>query len=154
MIIYLSYPVVNDGCFTLFIDPEPQPLVREKTVREGSKKVIKCIATATHKPDVNWYRNGKMLDTVKCSSSNDVRCHGIVYEVYEEPGKHKPSGNTARTIKVLKIRSAVYPRDQGKFECVATNGHAAPARLIIDLNVLHVQGTVKLLKQCLISVSS
>ncbi|CAH3045165.1 unnamed protein product [Pocillopora meandrina] len=73
---------------------------------------------------------------MKCSELNDVRCQGIPYEVYEEIKEHKFGGKSARTIKVLKIRSALYSRDQGEFECIATNGHAQPAKLIIDLNVL------------------
>ena len=73
---------------------------------------------------------------MKCSELNDVRCQGIPYEVYEEIKEHKLGGKSARTIKVLKIRSALYSRDQGEFECIATNGHAQPVKLIIDLNVL------------------
>lgn len=73
---------------------------------------------------------------MKCSELNDVRCQGIPYEVYEEIKEHKFGGKSVRTIKVLKIRSALYSRDQGEFECIATNGHAQPAKLIIDLNVL------------------
>ncbi|XP_022797152.1 hemicentin-1-like isoform X1 [Stylophora pistillata] len=140
-----SFPdVTSDFTTPLLITTAPDvqhrdelpTIVREKTVREGSIKVIKCIATAIHKPDVDWYRNGKKLPTMKCSNLSDVRCQGIAYEVYEEPKERKFRGKNTRTIKVLKIRSAVYSRDQGKFECVATNGHAQPAKLIINLNVL------------------
>lgn len=94
------------------------------------------MATASHKPEVSWYRKGRKLDTTDCTTANDVRCHGIAYEVYEE--RIKPfalQSIRARTIQVLKIRSALYPRDQGQFECVATNGHAPPAKLVIDLDV-------------------
>ena len=73
---------------------------------------------------------------MKCSELNDVRCQGIPYEVYEEIKEHKFGGKSARTIKALKIRSALYSRDQGELECIVTNGHAQPAKLIIDLNVL------------------
>lgn len=94
------------------------------------------MATASHKPIVTWYRNGKKLDNTDCAASaNDVRCQDIVYEVYEERTPFALQSTRARTIQVLKIRSASYPRDQGMFECVATNGHAAPAKLIIDLDV-------------------
>lgn len=111
-------------------------------VREGREKVIKCVATASHKPDVNWYRKGKRLDSTKCTHPNDVSCQDIVYEVYEEKKPQALQSTRARTIKVLKIRSALYPRDQGKFECIATNGHALPAKLIIDLDVQGIKTKV------------
>ena len=105
--------------------------------------MIKCVATASHKPDVNWYRKGKKLDTTKCTHPNDVSCQDIVYEVYEERKPQALQSTRARTIQVLKIRSAMYPRDQGKFECIATNGHALPAKLIIDLDVQGIQNNMK-----------
>ena len=121
--------------FTVPKPPETQAYIRKKMVREGLEKVIKCVATASHKPDVNWYRKGKKLDTTKCKHPNDVSCQDIVYEVYEERKPQALQSTRARTIQVLKIRSALYPRDQGKFECIATNGHARPAKLIVDLDV-------------------
>ena len=126
----------------LFIDPKPhqtQAYIKEKTVKEGLEKVMKCMATASHKPDVAWYRNGKKLDTTDCATPNDVNCQNIVYEVYEERKPSVLQSARARTIQVLKIRSALYPRDQGKFECIATNGHAPPAKLIVDLDVQGMQ---------------
>lgn len=127
-----------------FIAPKPgtQTYIRKKRVREGREKVIKCVATASHKPDVNWYRKGKKLDTTKCTHPNDVSCQDIIYEVYEEKKPQVLQSTRARTIQVLKIRSALYPRDQGKFECIATNGHALPAKLIIDLDVQGIKTKV------------
>jgi len=141
------------SCFFIpfFSVPKPpgtQAYIRKKMAREGLEKVIKCVATASHKPDVNWYRKGKKLDTTKCTHPNDVSCQDIVYEVYEERKPQALQSTRARTIQVLKIRSALYPRDQGKFECIATNGHARPATLIVDLEVQGIYN-VTVVKDCL-----
>ena len=97
------------------------------------EKVIKCIAKASPKPNANWYRDGKKLDITNCTSPADKRCKNVIYEVYEEDPKS--ALYTTFTKQVLKIRSALYPRDQGKFDCIATNGVQPPAKLAFDLDV-------------------
>ncbi|XP_078371752.1 hemicentin-1-like isoform X1 [Oculina patagonica] len=85
------------------------------------------------KSDVHWYRNGRKLDVTKCTGPDDKSCEKIIYEVYEV--NVKPALHTTFTEQVLKIRSAVYPRDHGKFECIATNGVDPSAKLAFDLDV-------------------
>ncbi|XP_078371760.1 hemicentin-2-like [Oculina patagonica] len=117
-------------------DPTPPTIIPfdgPRTIREGKQKVIRCIARASPKPDANWYRNGKKLDVTNCTGPDDKNCENIIYEVYEEDPK--PAIHTTFTEQVLKIRNALYPRDHGKFECIATNGVDPPADLAFDLDV-------------------
>ena len=98
------------------------------------EKVIKCVAKGAPKPNAAWYRNGKELNTTDCHvTPNDKSCDDVIYEVYED----NPSSSLHSTYntQVLKIRSALYPRDQGKFECIATNGQLPNYNLVIDLDV-------------------
>ena len=61
-------------------------------------------------------------------------CDQVVYEVYK--GGDGSSGlHTLHTVQVLKIRSALYPRDFGDFKCVASNGVSPDAELIVSLDV-------------------
>ncbi|KAJ7377514.1 Hemicentin-1 [Desmophyllum pertusum] len=106
----------------------------ETTITEGMEKVLKCVAKGAPKPNAAWYRNGKELNTTDCHvTPNDKSCDDVIYEVYED----NPSSSLHSTYnnQVLKIRSALYPRDQGKFECIATNGQLPNDNLVIDLNV-------------------
>lgn len=119
-----------------FIDVTPptiSPFNGDTTIKEGTQKVIKCVAKASPRPSAIWYRNGKKLNSTNCTSANDKSCEDVIYEVYEE----NPSSalHTTYFIQVLKIRSALYPRDQGKFVCKATNGNDPPAELDFDLDV-------------------
>ena len=95
--------------------------------------MIKCIAKASPRPNVTWYRNGKELSTTNCTSPDDESCEDVIYEVYEE--NPVSALHTTFTIQVLKIRKALYPRDQGKFVCRATNGNDPSAELDFDLDV-------------------
>ena len=80
-------------------------------MQEGSTKVLKCVARGAPKPNVVWYKNGKQLHT------NDRSGKAIkAYEVYAEN-----EDNSLYTVQVLRIRSVLYPRDQGEFKCVASN---------------------------------
>ena len=56
--------------------------------------------------------------------------------------------HTSYTIGVVKIRSALYPRDQAKFKCVASNGIPPPAELILDLNVKGMLSLENKFKAC------
>ncbi|KAJ7377501.1 Hemicentin-1 [Desmophyllum pertusum] len=106
----------------------------ETTITEGMEKVLKCEAKGAPKPNAAWYRNGKELNTTDCHvTPNDKSCDDVIYEVYED----NPSSSLHSTFntQVLKIRSALYPRDQGKFECIATNGQLPNDNLVIDLDV-------------------
>ena len=128
--------MLNMCNLTLFIDitaPTISPFNDETAIKEGTQKIIKCVAKASPRPSANWYRNGKKLDITNCTSADDKSCENVIYEVYEE----NPSSALYTTffIRVLKIRSALYPRDQGKFVCKATNGHDPPAELEFDLTV-------------------
>ena len=119
-----------------FIDVTPptiSPVSGDTTIKEGTQKVIKCVAKASPRPSAIWYRNGTKLNSTNCTSANDKSCEDVIYEVYEE----NPSSalHTTYFIQVLKIRSALYPRDQGKFVCKATNGNDPPAELDFDLDV-------------------
>ena len=98
------------------------------------QKVIKCVAKASPKATVHWYKNDKKLNTTSCTGPDDKSCENVIYEVYEEnPGSalHKTF-----TEQVLIIRSASYPRDQGEFICRAMNGVDPPAKSVINLDVL------------------
>ena len=107
----------------------------EKVIKEGSTKVVKCIAEGVPKPNVIWYRNNKKLST-KNSVKDPRSCKDIAYEVYEE-GNESSGAHSTYTIHVLKIRSVLYPRDHEEFKCVASNGILPDAELIVDF---HVQG--------------
>ena len=64
---------------------------------------------------------------------NVTNCHSN-YEVYEE-GEGFSGLNTIYTVQVLKIRSALYPRDVGDLKCVASNEVSPDAELIVSLDV-------------------
>ena len=58
----------------------------------------------------------------------------------QEPSYGSQSKRAKIAIQVLKIRSALYPRDVGDFKCVASNGVSPDAELSVSLDV---QGTYK-----------
>ena len=133
---YAIFVINVKCCLALFIAITPPiitPYSGEKTIEEGIQKVIKCVAKASPRPSANWYRNGKKLNITNCTSANDKSCENVIYEVYEEnPGS---ALHTTFSTQVLKIRSVLYPRDQGKFVCKATNGYDPPAELDVELDV-------------------
>ena len=85
------------------------------------------------KPTVDWYRNGEKMNVTNCRTESQS-CDQVVYEVYEE-GDGSSGLHTIYTVQVLKIRSALYPRDVGDFKCVASNGVSPDAELIVSLDV-------------------
>ncbi|RMX55563.1 hypothetical protein pdam_00001670 [Pocillopora damicornis] len=104
------------------------------TVNEGTEKTLRCIAKASPKANITWYRHGKELqNTTSCSPSDEKECK-TVYEVYEDDPTS--SLHTTFTKQVLQIHGAMYPRDQGEFKCIAMNGIGQPVELIIDLDIL------------------
>ena len=102
-------------------------------MREGSTKAIRCKAKGHLKPTVKWYRDGEKLNVTNCHA-NPQSCDKVNYEVYEE-GDGSSGLHTIYTVQVLKIRSALYPRDVGDFKCVASNGVSPDAELIVSLDV-------------------
>ena len=116
--------------------PSILPYTGQTEVLEGSTKDIKCVTEGSPKPTVDWYRNGKKMNVTNCHS-NPQSCDKVDYEVYEE-GDGSSGLHTIYTVQVLKIRSALYPRDVGDFKCVASNGVSPDAELIVSLDV---QGT-------------
>ena len=109
--------------FVSFIAPTAptiEPYLGSLLIKEGEQKIVKCEAKGSPKPDVTWYREGKRINGTECGKyPND--CEGVAYEIYEE-GETSPQ-HTPWTVAVLKIRSALYPRDQGEFKCIASNGN-------------------------------
>ena len=101
-------------------------------ITEGSERIVKCIARAAPKPSVAWYRNDKQLNTTNCTK-DPKSCENIDYEVYIEGDDSEK--HTSYTTGVLKVRSALYPRDQAKFKCVASNDVPPLAELTLDFNV-------------------
>ena len=95
---------------------------------EGQEQILQCDAEGAPKPVVTWYKNGRQLNETQCSKDPDG-CQGVVYEVFEE-GEGSPILTEGR----LKIVSASYPRDEGEFKCVASNGISSTAELIFNLN--------------------
>ena len=77
------------------------------------------------------------MNVTNCRTESQS-CDQVVYEVYEE-GDGSSGLHTIYTVQVLKIRSALYPRDVGEFKCVASNGVSPHAELIVSLDV---QGTL------------
>ena len=117
--------------------PSIQPYTGKTAIREGEEKILRCVAEGSPKPDVAWYRDGKKLNTTDCK--NDPKsCENIPYEVYEQGGDS--ALHTRYTDGVLKIRKALYPRDDGEFKCVASNGNLPNAELTIDLDVQGMSG--------------
>ena len=106
---------------------------RQVTIGEGSTKAIKCKAKGHLKPTVEWYRDGEKLSVTNCDT-NPQSCDKVNYEVYEE-GDGSSGLHTIYTVQVLKIRSALYPRDVGDFKCVASNGVSPDDELIVSLDV-------------------
>ena len=101
-------------------------------ITEGSEKIVKCVAKGAPKPSVAWYRNDKQLNTTNCTK-DPKSCENTDYEVYIEGDDS--AAHTSYTTGVLKVRSALYPRDQAKFKCVAWNDVPPPAELTLDFNV-------------------
>ena len=123
-------------CLVLFIAlaaPTIEPYKDETVIQEESTKVIECVAKGSPKPKVTWYRNDKILNTTNCVK-DPKSCENVVYEVYEQ-GSHP-----VYTIQVLKIQSALYPRDIAEFKCVASNGVSPNDEIIINLDV---QGMIR-----------
>ena len=71
------------------------------------------------------------MNVTNCRTESQS-CDQVVYEVYED------GDSSLYTVQVLKIRSALYPRDVGDFKCVASNGALPDDELIVSLDV---QGT-------------
>ncbi|KAM7427496.1 Roundabout 1 [Porites harrisoni] len=120
--------------------PKISPYTEQTEILEGSTKAIKCVAEGYPKPTVDWYRNGKKMNVTNCHS-NPQSCDKVDYEVYEE-GDGSSGLHTIYTVQVLKIRSALYPRDVGEFKCVASNGVSSDAELSVSLDV-QVKPTLK-----------
>ncbi|CAH3188573.1 unnamed protein product, partial [Porites lobata] len=120
--------------------PKISPYTEKTEILEGSTKAIKCVAEGYPKPTVDWYRSGKKMNVTNCHS-NPQSCDKVDYEVYEE-GDGSSGRHTIYTVQVLKIRSALYPRDVGEFKCVASNGLSPDAELIVSLDV-QVKPTLK-----------
>lgn len=126
----------------LFVAPQPPTLYPYNggtTVNEGTEKTLRCIAKASPKANITWYRHGKELqNTTSCSPSDEKECK-TVYETYEDD----PTSalHTTFTKQVLQIHGAMYPRDQGEFKCIAMNGIGQPVELIIDLDILGMCST-------------
>ena len=83
---------------------------------------------------VQKWRENEIVTNCRTESQS---CDQVVYEVYEE-GDGSSGLHTIYTVQVLKIRSALYPRDVGDFKCVASNGASPDAELIVSL---YVRGT-------------
>ena len=96
---------------------------------EGQEEILECVAKGAPKPVVTWYKNGQQLKKKQCTK-DPGSCQDVVYEV-SEVGDGSPMLTEGR----LKIVSALYPRDNGEFKCVASNGNSPQAELIFNLNV-------------------
>ena len=96
---------------------------------EGLEDTLECDAKGAPKPVVTWHKNGQQLNKTQCTKDPDS-CQDVVYEVFEV-GDASPILTEGR----LKIVSALYPRDDGEFKCVASNGNLRQAELIFNLNV-------------------
>ncbi|XP_068702886.1 fibroblast growth factor receptor 4-like isoform X1 [Montipora foliosa] len=104
----------------------------DRVIKEGEEHIIRCDAEGVPKPVVTWYRKGQRVNKTDCKKSS-LSCKGIAYEVYEV--EEHSADFTSFTYGVLKVRSALYHRDQGKFRCEASNGNSPPAELIVNLDV-------------------
>ena len=95
-------------------------------VQEGSTKVLKCVAWGAPKPNVTWYKNGKQLHT-NDRSGKAIQAYELeVYDENEDTSLFKVQG--------LRIRSVLYPRDQGEFKCVASND-VSDAQTVFNVQV-------------------
>ena len=92
---------------------------------EGQEETLECDAKGAPKPNVTWYKNGQKLKKKQCTKDP-----GSCYDV-SDVGDGSPILTEGR----LKIVSALYPRDNGEFKCVASNGNLPQAELIYNLNV-------------------
>ena len=105
---------------------------KDRVIKEGEEHIIQCDAEGFPKPVVTWYRKGQIVNETDCKKSS-LRCKGIAYEVYEE--EESSADFTSFTYGRLKVQSALYPRDQGEFKCIASNGNSPPDELIVNLDV-------------------
>ena len=109
-------------------------------LEEGSTKILKCIANGAPKPNVTWYRKDKQLHS-KRTVNDRKSCKDTAYEVYEE--NEETSGlHTLHTVQILRIRSVLYPRDQGEFKCVASNG-VSNVQAVLHLQVQGELGLIE-----------
>ena len=106
-----------------------KPTTRDRVVVEGQVQTLQCNAEGAPKPVVTWYKNGRQLNKTQCTKDPDS-CQDVVYEVFEV-GDASPILTEGR----LKVVSALYPRDDGEFKCVASNGNSPTAELIFNLDV-------------------
>ncbi|XP_074620045.1 fibroblast growth factor receptor 3-like [Acropora palmata] len=106
-----------------------KPTTRDRVVVEGQEQTLQCDAEGAPKPVVTWYKNGRQLKKTQCTK-DPGSCQDVVYEVFEV-GDASPVLTEGR----LKIVSALYPRDDGEFKCVASNRNSPTAELIFNLNV-------------------
>ncbi|XP_015772820.1 PREDICTED: hemicentin-2-like isoform X2 [Acropora digitifera] len=105
-----------------------KPTTRDRVVLDGQEQTLHCDAGGFPKPVVTWYKNGQQLKKKQCTKDP-----GSCQDVYDvsEVGDGSPILTEGR----LKIVSALYPRDNGEFKCVASNGNSPTAELIFNLNV-------------------
>ena len=138
--LWLNCGCSNFNIYFLFKAPGPpsiEPYNGNTVIKEGQEKILRCVAKGSPKPDVAWYRDGKKLNTTDCKI-DPKSCENILYEVYEQGDDS--SLHTIYTDGVLKIRKALYPRDDGEFKCVASNGNSPSAELAFDLDVQGMSG--------------
>ena len=105
-----------------------KPTTTDRVVLDGQEQTLQCDAEGLPKPVVTWYKNGQQLKKKQCTTDP-----GSCQEVYEvsDVGDGSPILTEGR----LKIVSALNPRDNGEFKCVASNGNSPTAELIFNLNV-------------------
>ena len=87
-------------------------------VIEPNEMAVLCKANGYPVPTITWMRNG--IQMTVCVKSPDVNCAGKNYQVLEHKNEDKALVESRLTIVHTK-----YPRDQGRYICVAKNGQSA-----------------------------
>lgn len=88
-------------------------------VNEPNKLTLRCEANGFPLPKITWLRNGTKLPVCVKSEAVD-RCAGENYQVSEQADEDRDL-----TESYLVIATTKYPRDHGKYTCLAKNSETA-----------------------------
>ncbi len=97
---------------------------------EGDDVIFTCTSVGNPAPTFTWRLDGVTLPSNRHTDSSTA------------PTIHYPFSRTnGTTTSVLTINGAVYPDDDGVYECIGTNSHAGIASSSSASITVTVQGT-------------
>ncbi len=99
---------------------------------EGGDLILNCISEGNPAPSFTWSRDGVTLSSTLYTNTPTDPMIGIV------PPFTRTNGTTT---SMLTISGAVYPEDDGVYECIGTNSHAGIDNSSSASITVTVQGT-------------